>query len=196
MDTNEPLLNRRFDLALHFASGLHYRQVRKGTTTPYVAHLLGVCALVLESGGDEDQAIAALLHDAMEDQGGLPTLDTIERLFGEPVAKIVRECSDSETADREHKPPWQERKQAYVARLRVASSAALLVSAADKVHNARDILAAYRQIGDEVWRRFKASKADQLRYYRDLVSGFQARRESPNALVAELDRVVTTLEAG
>jgi (p)ppGpp synthase/HD superfamily hydrolase len=196
METDAPLLNRKFDLALHFASGLHHRQVRKGTTTPYVAHLLSVCALVLENGGNEDEAIAALLHDAMEDQGGLSTLHTIQRLFGEPVANIVRECSDSESADREHKLPWQERKQAYVAHLRVASPAALLVSAADKAHNARDILAAYRQIGDEVWRRFKASKADQLRHYRELVGAFQARRESPKALVEELDRVVTTLEAG
>ncbi len=170
METDTPLLNRKFDVALHFASGLHHRQIRKGTEIPYIAHLLSVCALVLENGGNEDEAIAALLHDAMEDQGGPPTLDTIERLFGEGVAKTVRECSDSESPDREHKLPWHERKQAYVAHLSVASPSALLVAAADKVHNACDILAAYRQIGDEVWRRFKTSKADQLRYYRELVN--------------------------
>jgi (p)ppGpp synthase/HD superfamily hydrolase len=123
-------------------------------------------------------------------------LDTIERLFGEPVANIVRECSDSKSADREHKLPWQERKQAYVAHLHVASTAALLVSAADKVHNARDILASHWQIGDGVWGRFKAGKADQLRHYRELVRAFQSRADSPKALVDELDRLVTTLEAG
>jgi (p)ppGpp synthase/HD superfamily hydrolase len=156
-----------------------------------------VCALVLESGGDEDQAIAALLHDATEDQGGLPTLETIRRLFGDRVADTVSECSDSEAIDPKRKLPWHQRKQAYLEHLRSASADALLISAADKVHNARDILTCYREMGDDLWRRFNpdASKADHLRYYRALVRCFQQRPGAPKLLVDELDRVVTELEA-
>jgi (p)ppGpp synthase/HD superfamily hydrolase len=192
-----PFLSRRFDLALQFASGLHQRQVRKGTDVPYIAHLISVCALVLENGGDEDQTIAALLHDAMEDQGGLPTLAVIARLFGPRVAAIVRECSDSESSDPAHKLPWHQRKQAYLDHLRQASPDALLITAADKLHNARDILACYREMGDDLWGRFNpdASKTDHLRYYRALVRSFQERPESPKVLVDELDRAVTELEA-
>jgi (p)ppGpp synthase/HD superfamily hydrolase len=166
MDSSSPFLTRRFELALHFASGLHHKQVRKGAEIPYIAHLLSVCALVLEPGGDEDQAIAALLHDAMEDQGGPPTLDTIRRLFGDRVADTVRECSDSESSDPAHKLPWHERKQAYLDGLHSASSDALLISLADKLHNARDILACYREMGDDLWQRFNksASKVDHLHY--------------------------------
>jgi (p)ppGpp synthase/HD superfamily hydrolase len=196
-ESHGPFLSRRFDLALHFAAGLHQRQVRKGTKVPDIAHLISVCALVLENGGDEDQAIAALLHDAMEDQGGLPTLAVIERLFGPRVAAIVRECSDSESPDPAHKLPWHERKQAYLDHLRRASPDALLIAAADKVHNARDILTCYREMRDELWGRFNAaaSKTDHLRYYRALVWRFQERPEAPKVLVDELDRVVTELEA-
>jgi (p)ppGpp synthase/HD superfamily hydrolase len=190
------LLGRRFDLALQFASALHQTQLRKGTKIPYIAHLLSVCALVLEQGGNEDQAIAALLHDAVEDQGGLPTLTMIERLFGLRVTGIVRECSDSESADPAHKLPWQQRKQAYLDHLQQASADALLISAADKLHNTRDILSCYRQIGDELWKRFNpnATKADHLWYYRELVRRLQARPEAPKQLVDELDRVVIELE--
>lgn len=197
MESTGPFLSRRFDLALHFASGLHQRQLRKGTKVPYIAHLISVCALVLENGADEDQAIAALLHDAMEDQGGLPTLAMIERLFGARVAAIVRECSDSELPDPAAKLPWHQRKQAYLDHLRKASPDALLITAADKLHNARDILAGYREMGDDLWGRFNraASKTDHLRYYRALVQRFQERLEAPKVLVDELDRVVTELEA-
>jgi (p)ppGpp synthase/HD superfamily hydrolase len=197
MEHSTPLLTRRFDLALHFAAGLHHKQTRKGTVIPYIAHLMSVCALVLESGGDEDQAIAALLHDAMEDQGGPPTLATIRRLFGDRVADTVRECSDSESSDPTRKLPWHERKQAYLDGLRSASRDALLISLADKLHNARDILACYREMGDDLWQRFNksASKADHLRYYRELVRHFQARPETPKAVIDELDRVVTELES-
>jgi len=104
----QPFLTRRFDLALQFASGLHHSQCRKGTPVPYISHLMAVSALVLEAGGDEDLAIAALLHDAVEDQGGPPTLETIRRMFGDRVADVVMECSDT---DREPKPPWRERKE-------------------------------------------------------------------------------------
>jgi (p)ppGpp synthase/HD superfamily hydrolase len=196
MDSRAPVLTRRFDLALQFASGLHHAQVRKGTEIPYVSHLMGVCSLVLENGGDEDQAIAALLHDAMEDQGGAPTLDTIRRLFGDRVADSVRECSDSDVADPARKLPWHDRKRAYLDHLQQTSFDALLIAAADKLHNARDILACYRELGDKLWDRFnaKATKADHLWYYRELVRRFQARPEVPRQLVDELDRVVTELE--
>ena len=191
------LLGRRFDLALQLASALHKTQLRKGTTVPYLAHLLSVCALVVENGGDEDQAVAALLHDAVEDQGGIPTLTMIERLFGPRVSAIVRDCSDSESADPAHKRPWKDRKQAYLDHLEQASAETLLISAADKLHNARDILTCYRQTGDELWRRFNpnATKADHLWYYRELARRLQARPEAPKLLVDELDRVVTELEA-
>ena len=164
MEQSKRFLTHRFDLALHFASGLHHAQRRKGTDTPYIAHLMSVAALVLESGGDEDQAIAALLHDAMEDQGGPPTLKMIRQLFGDRVAETVRECSDSESVDPDTKEPWHRRKQAYLTHLSTASTDALLVSVADKLHNARTVLSDYRQIGDEIWRRFnkESSKKDQL----------------------------------
>ena len=132
----QPFLTRRFELALQFASGLHHSQCRKGTPVPYISHLMAVSALVLEAGGDEDLAIAALLHDAVEDQGGPPTLQTIRRMFGDRVADVVMECSDT---DREPKPLWRERKEQYLAHLLSASTDALLVSIADKLHNARSV---------------------------------------------------------
>ena len=191
MPSCKPFLNYRFDLAFHFASGLHRAQVRQDGRTPYISHLMSVCALVLEAGGDEDQAIAALLHDAVEDQGRLPTLDTIRRLFGDRVADAVRECSDNEI-DPDSKAPLLQRKQVYLERLLDASPDALMVSVADKLHNARTILTDYRQCGDEVWRRFNASKADQLKYYHALVTAFR-KTSAPTAMVEELEKVVTDL---
>jgi (p)ppGpp synthase/HD superfamily hydrolase len=195
MKPPDPFLTRRFDVALHFASGLHHAQFRKGTNIPYIAHLMSVASLVLEAGGDEDQAIAALLHDAMEDQGGPPTLATIQKLFGDRVADTVRECSDSESEDPNSKKPWRDRKRAYIAHLAEASVDALRVSIADKLHNARAILADYRILGDKLWERFnkEASKKDQLDYYRALVTAFR-KTAAPNAMVEELDRVVGELE--
>lgn len=195
MKQREPFLTRRFDLALHFASSLHHSQFRKGTNVPYIAHLMSVAALVLEAGGDEDQAIAALLHDAVEDQGGPPTLKTIRKLFGDRVADTVKECSDSESEDPGNKKPWHERKRTYLAHLVDASPDALRVSIADKLHNARAILSDYRNIGDELWGRFnkEASKKDQIDYYRALVTAFR-KTTAPPAMVNDLDRVVTELE--
>ena len=162
MEPYVPFLTRRFDLALQFASGLHHHQPRKGGSIPYIAHLMSVCALVLEAGGDEDQAIAALLHDAMEDAGGISTLDAIRRLFGDRVAIAVESCSDSATTDPNEKPPWRVRKEKYLEHLLRADQDALMVSAADKLHNARAILSDYRKLGDELWQRFNAPKKDQL----------------------------------
>lgn len=156
---------------------------------------MGVAALVLEAGGDEDQAIAALLHDAMEDQGGRPTLETIRKLFGDRVAMTVEECSDSESEDPAKKKPWHERKRIYLAHLPHASADALLVSLADKLHNARAVLQDYRVHGDELWKRFnkEATKQDQLNYYRALVSTFH-ETPAPPKMVDELGRVVAELE--
>jgi (p)ppGpp synthase/HD superfamily hydrolase len=184
-----PELGERFDQAVAYASRLHRGQVRKQTTVPYVSHLLGVASLALEHGADEDEAIAALLHDAVEDQGGETTLAEIRKGFGDKVAEIVAACSDSIG---EPKPPWRARKEAYVARLKTASRSARLVSAADKLHNARSILTDYRREGARVWNRFSAGRDGVLWYYRALVDAL--RPAGPSALVEELDRVVAELE--
>lgn len=178
----------RFEKALVFAHQLHSRQLRKGTRIPYISHLMSVASLVLENGGDEDMAIAALLHDAVEDQGGLPTLERIRRKFGRKVAAIVDGCTD---AYEEPKPPWRPRKEAYLTHLAKASKAVRLVAAADKLHNARAILSDYRAVGERVWSRFNAGKAGQLWYYRSLVKALGGPKASP--LAAELARTVREL---
>lgn len=182
-------LTARFGEALVYAAELHKNQVRKGTTIPYVAHLLSVAGIVIEYGGTEDEAIAALLHDAVEDQGGAPTADAIRSHFGEAVLDIVMGCSDSEG---EPKPLWNERKEAYLAHIGPASGSVRLVSAADKVHNARSILMDYRTEGEALWSRFNGGKEGTLWYYRSLVPIFQSA--GPVSLGDELDRVVTELE--
>jgi (p)ppGpp synthase/HD superfamily hydrolase len=153
---------------------------------------MSVTALVLENGGTEDQAIAALLHDAVEDQGGKPTLVTIRHLFGDRVADIVLECSDSDATDPAQKAPSGERKRAYLRHLPNVSTDALLVTLADKVHNTRSVLADYRQIGDAVWSRFKVGKDEQLAYYGGLLEIFQTRN-APAKLTEELGRVIGEL---
>ena len=182
-------LSTRFEEALIFATRLHARQVRKGTPVPYISHLLAVAGIVLEQGGDEDAAIAALLHDAVEDQGGRRTLDEIRRRFGDRVAEIVEECSDAFTF---FKPPWRKRKGAYLAHLPQASAAARLVSAADKLHNARTTVADYRASGEAIWGRFNGGREGTLWFYRAMVEALQAGGSFP--LVEELDRVVSELE--
>jgi (p)ppGpp synthase/HD superfamily hydrolase len=183
-------LTPRFVEALAYAAAVHAGQSRKGTTVPYVAHVLGVCALVLEDGGGEDEAIAALLHDAVEDGGGLPVLAEIRRRFGDRVAEIVWACSDT---DETPKPPWKERKVRYIAHVRAAGADARRVSCADKLHNARAILRDYRLEGERLWERFNAPADEQLWYYRALVEAFQQPGRTP--LVDELERVVGQLEA-
>ena len=171
------------------ASRLHATQKRKGTEIPYIAHLMSVAALVIEDGGDEDEAIAGLLHDAVEDQGGRETLEEICRRFGERVAGIVYGCTDAETLP---KPPWLERKKRYVDHIRIAPPEVRRVSSADKLHNARAILADFRHEGNRLWERFDGGRDGTLWYYRALVQAFQAAGASP--IVEELDRVVTELE--
>jgi (p)ppGpp synthase/HD superfamily hydrolase len=183
-------LTRRFVEALAYATEVHAGQSRKGTPVPYVSHVLAVCSLVLEDGGVEDEAIAALLHDAVEDGGGRPRLDDIRRRFGDRVAEIVWACSDT---DETPKPPWKERKTRYIAHVREAGPEARRVSCADKLHNARSILRDYRVLGERVWDRFSASAEENLWYYRELVLAFGQPDRSP--LVGELERVVSELEA-
>ena len=192
MEPYAPFLTWRFDSALQFASGLHHQQPRKGVPIPYVSHLMSVCALVLEAGGDEDQAIAALLHDAVEDQGGRSTLDTIRNMFGDRVANTVESCSDSTATDPTEKPPWRGRKVKYLEHLQSADKDALMVSAADKLHNARAILSDYREIGEQLFVRFNAPKEDQLWYYGALVKTLR-QTAAPKVLVDELERVVKEL---
>jgi len=188
-------LSERFGQALALAFQLHQRQRRKGSRTPYIAHPLGVAGLVLEDGGDEDEAIAALLHDAPEDQGGLETLELIRRQFGERVAQIVDGCTDTyETV----KPPWRARKEQYLAHLRTASASVRRVSLADKLHNARSILTDLDSQGEAVWERFNGGKAGSLWYYRSLASVFQelaGMETRPSPMVGLLAETVAQIEA-
>lgn len=183
-------LGPRFEQALIFAARKHAGQTRKATAVPYIAHLLSVAGLVLEAGGDEDLAIAALLHDVVEDCGGAPMLEEVRRSFGERVARVVQGCTDT---DLDPKPPWRQRKEDYLKHLRTADYDIRLVSAADKLHNARSILADYREIGDSVWERFTGKRDGTLWYYRSLLDEF--RKRDANPLVNQLERVVKELEA-
>lgn len=182
-------LTPRYEAALVMAAQLHATQVRKGSNVPYVSHLIGVSSLVLEHGGTEDQAIAALLHDAVEDQGGLPTLDRIRNHFGSAVADIVDHCTDSYI---EPKPEWKERKEMYISAVLEMPFSAALVSCADKLHNSRAILADLRSVGDEVWERFTGGKEGSLWYYRSLADAFQ--KVLPSGLSDELRRTVKKIE--
>jgi (p)ppGpp synthase/HD superfamily hydrolase len=183
------VLTERFERALIYATRLHRDQLRKGSGVPYASHLLGVCSLTLDYGGDEDEAIAALLHDAVEDQGGSATRSEIARMFGERVAEIVDGCTDT---DKTPKPAWRDRKEAYIAHMAVATPSVRLVSACDKIHNARSLLMDYRIIGEDLWSRFTGRRKGTLWYYRAMVNAFRAA--GGGAVVEELDRVVTELE--
>ncbi|BCY18096.1 MAG: HD domain-containing protein [Chloroflexi bacterium] len=189
IDRAQVVLTERFREAFWLAMDLHANQRRKGSGTPYIAHLLGVASLVLEYGGNEDEAIAALLHDAVEDQGGKPTRQLIAEKFGETVAQIVDGCTDADTMP---KPPWLERKKSYIEHIPKASSSVKLVSACDKLYNVRTILADYRRIGDEIWERFKGGKKDgSLWYYQELVEAYKESGSHP--VYDELERVVNEL---
>jgi len=181
-------LLHRFEDALAFTARLHATQTRKGTDIPYIAHLLAVSSLVITHGGDEDEAIAGLLHDAVEDQGGQPTLNMIRVRFGERVAAIIEGCTDT---DVQPKPPWRERKERYLHHLKTASPSVKLVAAADKLDNVRAIVADYRTHGAPLWNRFNASKEDQQWFYRGCVTSLEG---GPQSLIRELDGVVQQLE--
>jgi (p)ppGpp synthase/HD superfamily hydrolase len=181
-------LGPRFNDAILYALELHAEQKRKGSGTPYVAHLLSVAALVIEDGGDEDQAIAGLLHDAVEDQGGRETMDAIRRRYGERVADIVHGCTDTYESP---KPPWRQRKQAYLERLATASPEVRRVSLADKLHNSRSILTDLLR-GEPVWERFRGGKDGTLWYYRSLLEVYRRTGDSP--MVRELGWVLERIE--
>jgi len=164
-------LTIKFQDALILANSLHHSQFRKGSGVPYVSHLLAVCALVMEDGGNETEAIAALLHDAVEDQGGQATLHLINERFGHAVAEIVQFCSDT---DRFPKPPWKRRKKAFLDRLPTANPEAMRVVLADKLHNLQSIHLEYKFHGDEIWELFRGGKDGTLWYHSQL-AGFFSR---------------------
>jgi len=195
-------LSRQFEKALIYATRIHGGQLRKKTRIPYIAHILGVAAIAMEYGANETEAIGALLHDAVEDCGGATRLRDIERKFGKDVAKIVEGCTDT---DQTPKPPWLERKKAYVTHVRHAPISTKLVSASDKLHNVRAVLMDYRKEGEKLWSRFNGGKQGALWYYRALVRAFRSKsrklareRVRPSGglsrLAEELDRTLTQLE--
>jgi (p)ppGpp synthase/HD superfamily hydrolase len=182
-------LGSRFLRAVDFAAEKHAGQTRKASTIPYIAHLMGVASLVLEAGGDEDLAIAALLHDVVEDCGGAPMLKEVRRRFGDRVAHVVDGCTDSDTLP---KPPWRERKETYIRHLKNADGDTRLVSAADKLNNVRSILSDYRKIGESVWARFNGGREGTLWYYRALLKEFLRRK--PNRITRDLELAVKELD--
>ena len=184
-----PSLTRRFDEAFTYAHEVHGTQTRKGTGVPYIGHLMGVASIVIDDGGSEDEAIAALLHDAPEDRGGRERLEDIRTRFGDAVATIVEDCTDSWTTP---KAPWAERKKLYAEHARTLSPSSLRVSAADKVHNAYAILRDLRNVGESAWERFNAGPDDILAYYQSLVKSY--RQAGGGRLVDELDRIVRAIE--
>lgn len=187
--TETPQLSTRFETALVYATQLHGNQVRKGSGVPYISHLLSVAALVLEDGGDEEEAIAALLHDAIEDQGGAKTREEIRQRFGERVVTIVDGCTDSETLP---KPPWKKRKLNYLEKIRLAPPEVRRVCLADKLHNARSIMADWEREGEKVWQRFKGGKEGTLWFYRSFLEVYQ--QKGSDFLTQELARLISRLE--
>ena len=185
-------LSPRFLEALGFAAELHLDQKRKGTDIPYLSHILAVASIVMEHGGTEDEVIAALLHDAVEDRGGRPMLEQIRQRFGDSVAGIVEGCTDAFV---EPKPPWKPRKEAYLAHLRdpKTSPSVRLVSAADKLHNARAIQRDYRQLGEPLWSRFTGAREGTLWYYGAVVDALKAAGSTP--LLQELEEVVREIQS-
>ncbi|MEO6213308.1 MAG: HD domain-containing protein [Vicinamibacterales bacterium] len=184
-----PTLTPRFDEAFRYAHEVHAQHVRKGNHTPYIGHLMGVASIVLDDGGSEEEAIAGLLHDAAEDHGGRPRLEDIRKRFGDHVARIVEDCTDSwETPKR----PWAERKRAYIDHAHTLAASSLRVSAADKVHNSYAILRDLRNTGEQVWSRFNAPADDVVAYYESLVRAFRASGGGP--LVEELERIVKGIQ--
>ena len=182
-------ISPRFRQALDYAATLHAEHTRKGSGIAYVSHLLGVAALAIEYGANEDEAIAALLHDAVEDQGGPPTLEAIRKSYGDEVARIVDACSDT---DEVPKPPWKERKEAYLEHLESADESVRLVSCCDKIHNLRAILSDYRHFGSEVFDRFKAGQEGTMWYYAALSETFT--RLGPERPASDFANVLSTLQ--
>lgn len=185
-------LSERFERALTYAAQLHANQVRKDSRTPYIAHLLAVAGLVMEYGGSEDEAIAALLHDALEDQPnqGLTSRE-IETQFGSQVLAIIQACSDTQSHP---KPPWRTRKDGFLKQLAGAPPSACLVIAADKLHNTRILVREYREHGEAVWQRFKGGREGTLWFNRSIHSLLKERGCLADSLLSELDEAITALE--
>jgi (p)ppGpp synthase/HD superfamily hydrolase len=183
-------LSSRFSDALAYVAALHAGQRRKVSGEPYISHLLAVAAIVLEYGGTEDEAVAALLHDAVEDQGGEATLEEIRSRFGESVAEIVVGCTDASECP---KPPWRQRKESHIARLRDDSASVRLVVAADKLHNVRSLEREYRRRGESLWSFFHGGRDGTLWYYRAVADILEQAERTP--IVEELDRAVEELNA-
>ena len=184
-----PHLGPRLQKAFRYAAAKHAGQTRKQTAVPYLSHLMAVTSLVLEGGGDEQMAIAALLHDVVEDCGGTPRLREVRRKFGARVAKIVQGCTDSFS---DPKLPWIVRKEEYLKRLKHEDVETRLVSASDKLHNVRSVITDYRQDGESIWKRFSGGREGTLWYYRALSDEFQRRK--PNRITRELALAVQALE--
>ncbi len=187
------ILTDRFDQAVAFAREVHHGQYRKGTRVPYLSHPMGVASLVLEYEGDEDEAIAGLLHDVLED-GGAHLAPVIETRFGARVLTMVRECSDAVPQKGEAKPPWKERKLAYIASLEHKTRSALLVTACDKLHNLTAMVRDYRRHGDALWTRFTASAEETRWYYGEMATRLEALKAPPapdlRTRLAALDRLM------
>jgi len=178
-------LTTKFEKALIYATQLHANQTRKVDKIPYISHLMSVSALILEAGGTEDEAIAGLLHDAVEDQGGKATREEIREKFGETVVEIVDGCTETDITP---KPPWKERKIDYIENIRNGSDSVKLVSQADKLHNARSLLIGYRNKGDKLWDYFSGSKEDKLWFYGELLEIYQ--QGNVNFMTVELERIL------
>lgn len=181
-------LGPKLQRAFRYAAKWHAGQARKGTAVPYLSHLMAVSSLVLEAGGDEEMAIAALLHDVVEDCGGMPRLREVRKMFGRRVARIVEGCTDCFV---EPKPDWVERKRGYLEEVKHADAETRLVSASDKLHNVRTILADYRKDGEAIWVRFNGKKEGTLWYYRALSDEYS---RTPNRITRELAIAVAQLE--
>lgn len=183
-------ISERYNQALNMAFTLHQKQLRKGTDIPYISHLESVAAIVWKHNGSEDEAIAALLHDAAEDQGGLATLELIRLTFGDNVATIVAECSDT---FEDPKPDWQPRKQKYIDELVKHSKSARLVSAADKLDNIRDIVAGYTEQGESFWDKFSGTRDQILWYYRSACAIYL--KHGPQTLGRQIQNNINILES-
>lgn len=179
-------LTAQFEKALIFATRLHADQTRKGDGTPYIGHLLSVTGLVIEDGGSEEEAIAALLHDAIEDQGGEATRRTILQQFGAEVTRIVEGCSEPFSSP---KPPWKTRKLQYIAQLQNADESICRVSLADKLHNMRSLVKQYQQQGEVIWQAFHGGKEGTIWFYNELLDCYRSKINSP--MLAELEKIIT-----
>lgn len=185
-------LTKKYFEAVEFAATAHATAVRKQTEIPYICHPLAVSAYVLEAGGDEDQAIGGLLHDVAEDCGGEPRIEEIRMKFNSRIADIVRGCSDSLEVNREEKAPWRTRKELHIAKLHTASKDVLMVTAADKLHNARAIATDYQNIGDKIWERFN-SDAESIRWYYHEILMVLSQGGAPDQLLRPLEVAINIM---